>query len=66
MSTIPISLRRLVVQRAGNRWEGVRVVGLTATGRATIDALCMNRLIILSIRAEEELLGRHPPPSNYG
>lgn len=43
-------------------WDGVRLVGLTATGRATIDALRMNRPNILSIRAEEEILGRHPPP----
>jgi HNH endonuclease len=43
-------------------WDGVKVVGLTATGRGTIDALRMNRSIILLIRGEEELLGRHPPP----
>lgn len=136
MSTIPVSLRRLVIQRAGNRceycglsqvgqeatfhidhvvpvaangetvsdnlalacvscslhksdrqivedpdtqeavkifnprqqvwrehfsWDGVRVLGLTATGRATIDALRMNRTNILLIRADEEVLGRHPP-----
>jgi hypothetical protein len=42
-------------------WEGVRVVGLTATGRATISALGMNRDVMLRIRAEEELVGRHPP-----
>ncbi len=44
------------------RWAGVQVVGLTATGRATINALRMNRALILAIRAEEELFGRHPPP----
>ncbi len=43
------------------QWNGVQVVGLTATGRATINALKMNREIMLAIRAEEELLGRHPP-----
>ncbi len=43
-------------------WDGVRLVGLTATGRATIHTLNMNRAIVLAIRAEEELLGRHPPP----
>ncbi|OUL35248.1 HNH endonuclease signature motif containing protein [Nostoc sp. 106C] len=42
-------------------WDGVRVIGLTKTGRATINALRMNRAVILAIRAEEELLGRHPP-----
>ena len=44
------------------RWDSVRVVGLTPTGRATVAALAMNRPIILEIRAEETLLKRHPPP----
>jgi hypothetical protein len=43
-------------------WSGVQVVGLTATGRATVQALDLNRATMLAIRAEEELLGRHPPP----
>ncbi len=42
-------------------WNGVQVFGLTATGRATIEALDLNRLTMLAIRSEEELLGRHPP-----
>jgi hypothetical protein len=42
------------------RWEGVRVVGLTATGRATVAVLEMNRPVILAIREEEAALGRHP------
>jgi HNH endonuclease len=42
------------------RWEGVRAVGLTPTGRATVVALRMNRPGILLIREEEILLGRHP------
>jgi hypothetical protein len=42
------------------RWEGVRIVGLSPTGRATVVALRMNRPGILSIREEEILLGRHP------
>jgi hypothetical protein len=47
------------------RWEGERVVGLTATGRVTVDALDMNRPLILAIRREETLRGRHPhlPPA---
>jgi len=44
------------------QWNSVQVVGLTPTGRATLHALAMNRAIMLAIRAEEELLGRHPPP----
>jgi HNH endonuclease len=43
------------------RWDDVRVVGLTAIGRGTIEALKMNRAMMLAIRGEEELLGRHPP-----
>ena len=43
------------------RWDGVTVIGLTATGRATVAALDLNRATMLAIRAEEELLGRHPP-----
>lgn len=43
-------------------WNGVQLVGLTATGRATIQALNLNRSTMLAIRSEEELLGRHPPP----
>jgi len=42
------------------RWEGVYLRGLTATGRATIRALDMNRPLILAIRQEETALGRHP------
>jgi len=42
-------------------WNGVEVMGLTVIGRATIEALDLNRSIMLAIRREEELLGRHPP-----
>jgi hypothetical protein len=42
------------------QWEEVRLIGLSATGRATIAALELNRPLILAIRAEEVLLGRHP------
>ena len=42
------------------QWENVRVIGLTSIGRATLSALKMNRPIMLSIREEEQLLGRHP------
>lgn len=43
------------------RWDGVRIVPLTATGRATVVALAMNRPLILAIRQEESARGRHPP-----
>ncbi|MBV8899168.1 MAG: HNH endonuclease [Verrucomicrobia bacterium] len=43
------------------RWDGVPVVGLTPTGRATVEALRMNRALAWAIRAEEAHRGRHPP-----
>ena len=43
-------------------WDDVQVVGLTAIGRATVSALDLNRPTMVAIRAEEKLLGRHPPP----
>ncbi len=45
------------------KWDGVRALGLTPTGRATIDTLEMNRALILAIREEEVERGRHPPPA---
>lgn len=46
------------------RWEGVQVVGLTPTGRATVAALQLNRALAWAIRAEEARRGRHPPPGH--
>src|SRR4051794_29703830 len=43
------------------RWDGERVVPLTSTGRATVAALALNRPVILAIRQEEAIRGRHPP-----
>jgi hypothetical protein len=42
------------------RWDGVRVVPLTPMGRATVTALAMNRPLIIAIRQEEAVRGRHP------
>jgi hypothetical protein len=42
-------------------WNDCQVIGLTVTGRATIQALDLNRAIMIAIRAEEKLLDRHPP-----
>jgi hypothetical protein len=44
------------------QWVGVEVVGRTRSGRATVEALQMNRALILAIREEEVERGRHPPP----
>lgn len=43
------------------RWEDEYLVGLTATGRVTIDVLALNRDKILWIRQEQMLRGEHPP-----
>jgi len=42
------------------QWEGEYVDGITATGRATVAALNMNRLLAIAIRRAEIALGRHP------
>jgi hypothetical protein len=46
------------------RWNGAELNGITPTGRATASGLAMNRPIALSIRREEMLRGRHPPPGH--
>jgi hypothetical protein len=45
-------------------WQGFRIVGVTSVGRAAIEALQMNRSLILAIREEENLLGRRLPPDS--
>ena len=42
------------------KWNGAILKGLTVKGRATIEVLNLNRRLILAIREEEILLGRHP------
>jgi hypothetical protein len=42
------------------RWDGARVVPRTPTGRATLVVLQMNRPLIVAIRQEEAIRGRHP------
>jgi hypothetical protein len=42
------------------KWDGVALKGITAKGKATIKILNLNRPLILAIREEEILLGRHP------
>ena len=41
-------------------WDGLHISGQTATGRATVAVLKLNRPLMLAIREEEKLLGRHP------
>lgn len=44
------------------RWSGNELVGITAIGRATIEALALNSSEHQIIRSFESVLGRHPPP----
>ena len=44
------------------QWRRNRIEGCTPTGRATVELLKMNRLLIRAIRSEEAKQGRHPPP----
>ena len=41
--------------------DGTEVIGLTSVGRATIEALRMNRPIIVQLRGYWVALGLHPP-----
>jgi len=41
-----------------------RIVGLTPTGRATLEALQMNRLGLINIRQLLYAIGKHPPRPN--
>jgi len=60
--TIPLFNPRRQLWANHFRWEVFTVVGLTPTGRATVATLRLNRPLILAIRAEEAVRGRHPPP----
>jgi HNH endonuclease len=44
--------------------DGLRIVGLTPTGRATIAALALNREWAAHIRQADRVAGRHPPPGD--
>ena len=44
------------------RWDGGKASPLTSTARATVQALAMNRPLIVAIRLEEMARGRYPYP----
>ncbi len=62
---VPLFHPRFQIWSDHFQWEGVGLVGLTANGRATVELLRLNRSLMLSIRAEETLMGRHPPPRHW-
>jgi hypothetical protein len=41
--------------------DGIRVLGLTAVGRATVEALRMNRPMIMQLRRYWAAMNLHPP-----
>ena len=41
--------------------DGLSIIGLTPTGRATVVALALNRPWAIDIRAADRTVGRHPP-----
>lgn len=41
--------------------DGLFIVGLTPTGRATVAALALNRERVVTIREADRVAGRHPP-----
>jgi hypothetical protein len=43
------------------RWDGAFLIPISSVGRGTADALAMNRPMVVAIRAEEMIRGRHPP-----
>ena len=45
-------------------WSGdhAQIIGLTSTGRATVEALQMNRTGLVNMRQVLYLIGKHPPP----
>jgi hypothetical protein len=46
-------------------WYGTLVTGVTMTGRATVDALGMNRGHTVIARLAQAALGRYPPPDDW-
>jgi len=60
---VPLFNPRLDVWSQHFIWsaDGLFIVGLIPTGRATIAALDLNRAWVVNIRAADREAGRHPP-----
>ncbi|WP_255552860.1 HNH endonuclease [[Phormidium] sp. ETS-05] len=54
---------RLDTWRQHFRWseDYLHLIGITPTGRVTIETLALNRERIIGIRAADYAVGRHPP-----
>lgn len=44
--------------------DGLLIIGLTPTGRATVAVLALNRARAVNIRAADRAVGCHPPPGD--
>ena len=60
--TVPLFHPRQQVWGEHFEWKAIRVAGRSATGRATMQLLKMNRVLAQTMREEEQLRSRHPPP----
>jgi hypothetical protein len=58
---VPLFNPRTQLWKEHFRWKDETVIPLTSIGRATAAALALNRSVILAIRREESIRGRHPP-----
>ena len=61
-SFVPLFNPRLDAWNHHFRWAQSVIIGITATGRATISALALNSPEHQIIRTFESQLHRHPPP----
>lgn len=62
-SLIPLFNPRTQLWTEHFRWseDGIRIIGVTAVGRATVEALRLNNEYILPARSQWVLAGWHPP-----
>ena len=62
-SEVPLFNPRMDVWQKHFIWstDGLTIIGLTPTGRATIYHLNMNRERVVNIRLADKEIGRHPP-----
>jgi hypothetical protein len=63
---VPLYNPRLQPWNAHFCWsrDGAQLMGRTATGRATIEALQLNRPVLVAARRRWVLVGWHPPPGD--
>lgn len=61
---VPLFHPRRQLWRDHFAWDhtGTLILGLTPTGRATVEALKLNREALVNLRRALRMLGNHPPP----